>query len=113
MAKLENQSGYYVLPSDANSRIALEEARFDEVLGATIPDPKARTAYPIVTFTWVICRKHYANPLVGEHLKDVFNSCLSDEQGKGQTLSKDLGYVALPAEALAKARKAIQLIQAD
>jgi phosphate transport system substrate-binding protein len=105
MAKLENHAGYFVEPTNENCRVALEEAKFNDVFGATIPDPKGKTAYPIVTFTWVIVRKHYADKRLGDNLREVFSYCLEDEEGKGQALSKDLGYVAMPKETLEKARK--------
>jgi phosphate transport system substrate-binding protein len=140
MAKLENHAGHFVLPTNENCRVALEEAKFDDVFGATIPDPKGKTAlkkiiesspalaavpgtasffidrvqpYPIVTFTWVIVRKHYADKRLGDNLRAVLSYCLEDEPGKGQALSKDLGYVALPKETLERARKEVQKINAE
>ena len=113
MAKLENHAGEFVEPSDENCVVALEEAKFNDVLGATIPDPKAKSAYPIVTFTWVIARKHYDNQRLGEHLRSVLGSCLENDDGKGQSLSKKLGYVKLPSETLDRARKAIEQINGN
>jgi phosphate transport system substrate-binding protein len=113
MAKLVNQAGNPVEPSNENSRVALEEAKFNDVFGATIPNPKGKSAYPIITFTWVIVRKHYDDKALGDRLKAVLSYCLEDEEGRGQSLSKDLGYVALPKETLERARKAIQEINAD
>jgi phosphate transport system substrate-binding protein len=106
-AKLENHAGEFVEPHSDNCRVALEEAKFNDVFGATIPDPKSKSAYPIVTFTWMIVRKKYANQLVNEELQAVLDYCLTDEAGKGQALSNDLGYVKLPATALKRARAAI------
>jgi phosphate transport system substrate-binding protein len=113
MAKLENHAGHYVLPKDENCRVALEEAKFNDVFGATIPDPKAKSAYPIVTFTWVIARKRYRSQRLADNLRDVFSYCLLDEEGKGQALSGDLGYVKMPKKTLERARQAIQQIQAE
>jgi phosphate transport system substrate-binding protein len=113
MAKLENHAGYFVLPTSENCRVALEEAKFNEVLGATIPDPKGKTAYPIVTFTWVIVRKHYADKRLGDTLRAVLSYCLEDEDGKGQALSETLGYVALPKKTLERAREEVQKINAE
>ena len=39
MAALENKGGNFVLPSAANAVEALEEAKFNKVLAATVPDP--------------------------------------------------------------------------
>ena len=113
MAKLENHAGYYVEPTGDNCRVALEEAKFNDVFGATIPDPKGQTAYPIVTFTWVIVRKHYDNKRLGDDLKAVLRSCLEDADGKAQALSAELGYVPLPKETLQRARREIEKINAE
>ncbi len=113
MAKLVNHAGHPVAPTNDNCRVALEEAQFNDVFGATIPDPKGEQAYPIITFTWVIVRKHYDDQRLGEQLKAVLGYFLEDEDGRGQALSKDLGYVALPKETLERARKAIRQINAD
>jgi phosphate transport system substrate-binding protein len=112
MARLENHAGTFVEPANENCRIALEEAKFNSVFGATVSDPRGKVAYPIVTFTWVIVRKHYADQRLGADLRAVLNSCLEDQPNKGQALSKGLGYVKLPAETLTRARKAIQQINA-
>jgi phosphate transport system substrate-binding protein len=112
MAKLENHSGAFVKPTSDNCRIALEEAKFNNVFGATVPDPRDKSAYPIVTFTWVIVRKRYTDQPLGENLRAVLNSCLEDDENKGQALSNELGYVKLPMETLRRARRAIQEINA-
>ena len=112
MARLENHAGAFVEPTSENCLSALEEAKFNDVFGATVPDPRGKSAYPIVTFTWVIVRKHYADQRLGADLRAVLSSCLEDQPNKGQALSKDLGYVKLPAKTLAQARQAIQQINA-
>jgi phosphate transport system substrate-binding protein len=111
MAALENHAGNFVQPTPASCREALEEAHFDAVLAAAVPDPAGKTAYPIVTFTWVVCRKNYKAAKMAEELKSVLNYCLeSKAAGRGQELSEQLGYVPLPEEALAKARKRVSEI---
>jgi phosphate transport system substrate-binding protein len=109
-AKLENRAGSFVGPTSENCRIALEEAKFNTVFGATIPDPHAASAYPIITFTWVIVRKRYGDERLGNELRSVLASCLADEENRGQSLSKDLGYVKLPLETLTRARRTVQSI---
>jgi len=113
MAKLENRAGYFVEPTAAACRVSLEEAKFNDVLAAEVPDPTGQTAYPIVSFTWVICRKHYANQRLGNDLKEVLRYCLQDNAGTGQALSDKLGYIPLPKDALDRARQAIAQINAD
>ena len=113
MAKLENHAGNFVEANDENCVAALEEAKFNDVFGATIPDPKGASAYPIVTFTWVIFRKRYSDQRLGDRLRDVLESCLDDNTGRGQSLSTDLGYAKLPKETLERARKSILQINSE
>ncbi len=111
-AILQNQHGNFVEPKNENARAALEEAKFNKAFGATIADPKSADAYPIVTFTWIVCRKKYDNPKIGAALKSVLEYCLeSGTEGRGQGLSKSLGYVHLPDDTLKQARKVIDEIQ--
>ena len=63
-----------------------------EDLVAWIPDPIGPESYPIVSFTWMLCRKVYDDPKVGETLKKVLRYGATE----GQKYSKDLGYVPLP-----------------
>ena len=113
MAALENNAGNFVRPTASASREALQEAKFNNVLGAEVPDPNGADAYPIVSLTWIICRKQYDDPRVAAQIKEVLEFCLSTETGKGQALSVELGYIPLPEEALTRARKAITEIKAD
>ena len=113
MAKLENHAGEFVELTDENCEVALEEAKFNDVFGATIPDPKGKSAYPIVGFTWVIVRKQYVSQRLGDELRAVLSFCLEDDDGKGQALSQNLGYVKLPKTTLERARQAIRQINAE
>jgi phosphate transport system substrate-binding protein len=114
IAVLRNKRGNWVEPSAEASRAALAEAKLDKVLGGSVPDPKGDNAYPIVTFTWVVCRKHYDDPQLGEKLKAVLQYCLeSGKPQRGQEISPKLGYIPMPADTLAEARKAVASINAD
>jgi phosphate transport system substrate-binding protein len=118
IAALQNHAGSFVSPTVASCREALEDAEkyhlFDKVLGATVPDPKGKSAYPIVSFTWVVCRKNYPDAMLAEKLKAVLSYCLeSKNAGRGQELSEQLGYVPLPEETLITARKMVAQIGAQ
>ncbi len=113
MAKIENHSGNYVEPTNDNCGVALEEARFNDVFGATIADPRSEYAYPIVTFTWVIVRKHYRSQRLADDLRAVLGYCLQVEPETGQALSDKLGYVKLPKTTLERARKAVGQISGE
>ncbi len=113
VARLQNKSGAYVLPAGENARVALDEAVFNDVFGTTVPDPEVADAYPIVTFTWAVTRTRYADRRVGDALRAVLGYCLDDAPGRGQGLSRTLGYVKLPEPTLDKARRAVRAINAD
>jgi phosphate transport system substrate-binding protein len=114
MAALENKSGKFVLPTAAACRGALAQATLNDVLGVDhMPDPKEPGDYPIVTFTWIICRNKYAEPRVAEKLREVLSYCLEDKPGRGQALSDELGYVPLPEFILDAARKKVTQIAAE
>jgi phosphate transport system substrate-binding protein len=113
MAKIQNHAGNFVEPTDETCSAALKEANFSDASGATIPDPKGKLAYPIVTITWVIARAKYSRQHVGEELRTVLSSCLAESADQGQSLCERLGYVKLPADALQRARQAVQQINVE
>jgi phosphate transport system substrate-binding protein len=92
MAAIENKAGQFVLPHAANAQKALGEVKVPDNLRMWVPDPAGQEAYPIVTYTWLLCRKHYDEPEKAAALKKVFRFCLTD----GQKYSQELGYVPLP-----------------
>ena len=40
-------------------------------LRAWIPDPAGADAYPIVTYTWLLCYKKYQDPKVAQTIKAI------------------------------------------
>ena len=61
-------------------------------------------AYPIVTYTWLICYKQYADKDKLQAMQDLVKFGLTDGQKDAETL----GYIPLPAEVVTKATSAIQ-----
>jgi phosphate transport system substrate-binding protein len=113
IAAVENKQGKFVMPTAEASLLGLADAKFDKVLGASVPDPAGPVAYPIVTYTWIVCRRHYDDPRIAASLKAVFEYCLeSNAPGRGQELSSELGYVAMPTLALEKSRERLKEIEA-
>jgi phosphate transport system substrate-binding protein len=106
MAILENKSGNFVAPSTPTVQAALATAKFPENLIAWVPDPDAKDAYPIATYTWLICYKHYKDKLKFQLLQSLLNYCATD----GQKESEALGYIPLPPEVADKDKAAIQNI---
>jgi phosphate transport system substrate-binding protein len=103
MAKVENKAGKYVAPTIEGSRAALSSVQLPEDLIAWVSDPAGAESYPIVTYTWLLCYKKYADPGKAKALKDVITYGLTE----GQKTSPDLGYIPLPDAVVAKAKAAL------
>jgi phosphate transport system substrate-binding protein len=110
MAVLENASGNFIEPNLKNSQAALNEAKAEskspDDLRLWSTDPRGKTAYPIVTYTWICCFKKYDNPKVAEALTTVLRFCLNE----GQKFSAELGYIPLPPTVRERCLKAIDEI---
>jgi phosphate transport system substrate-binding protein len=107
MVTLENKSGAFVAPTTASGQAALASAELPDNMIAWVSDPTAKDAYPIVTFTWVLCYKQYTDKAKLQALKDVLLYGLTD----GQKDAEALGYIPLPAPVVEKGKAAIQSIQ--
>lgn len=107
MAALENQAGNFVPPSfDAASK-TLESVKLPEDLVAFISDPEGTESYPIVTYTWLLAYKEYADPEKAQALKDVIKWSLTE----GQLVSKELGYIPLPENVVSKVEASVDTIK--
>ena len=106
MAMLENRSGKYVEPSTTSGQAALASATLPDDLIAWASDPDAPDAYPIVTYTWLICYKKYPDKNKLQAVQDLVKYGLTD----GQKDAEPLGYIPLPQNVVAKATAAIQNI---
>jgi len=103
MAALENKSGEFIKPDLESGQKALAGVELPANMRAWITDPAEKEAYPIVTYTWLLCYKKYQDPQTAETLKSVIRYGLS----QGQTFSADLGYIPLPAKTIAEVTKAL------
>jgi phosphate transport system substrate-binding protein len=89
-----------------------DRGRPGRVASATLPDdmivwasdPEVADAYPIVTYTWLICYKKYSDPNKLQAMQDLVKFGLTEGQKDAETL----GYIPLPAEVVTKATSAIQ-----
>jgi len=102
-AVLENKSGNYVAANTDSAKAALASAQLPPDLIAWVPDPDAKDAYPIVTYTWMILYKKYDNKDKLDAIKGLVTYGLTD----GQKLSESLGYVPLPESVVSKAQAAV------
>src|SRR5262249_19270642 len=93
---MQNRAGRFVEPYAASGQAAL--ARNATKMPANrrlfLPDPEGVDSYPMVTFSWLLLQDRYADPQKVSALKKFITWGLTD----GQSLSRDLGYIPLPAE---------------
>ena len=103
MAVLENKSGSFIEPSLEAGQVALASVKLPPNLRAWLPDPPAATAYPIVTYTWMLLHTKYGDPKMAATLKDIVLYGLD----KGQSFSTQLGYIPLPASVISDDKNAL------
>jgi phosphate transport system substrate-binding protein len=103
MAELENASGRFVAPNLASGVAALDGTPLPQDMRVWITDPQGAEAYPIITYTWLLLYREYADKEVAAALKAVVEYCLSD----GQTVADRLGYVPLPTSVVKAVREAL------
>jgi len=106
MAILENKAGKYVEAGTATGQAALASGALPDDLIAWASDPEGADAYPIVTYTWLICYKKYPDKAKLQAMQDLVKYGLTD----GQKEAEPLGYIPLPQNVVAKATAAIQNI---
>jgi phosphate transport system substrate-binding protein len=106
IARLENKAGRYVRPSAQSGLAALEKVALPANLCPLIPDPADPDAYPIVTYTWLLCHKNYHDERKAKEVRALLAYCLTD----GQELAAELGYIPLPKAVAQKVLKAAEAI---
>ena len=74
-----------------------------------VSDPEGNDAYPIVTFTWIMTYRKYADPKKAAALRDVLAYCLTD----GQKQSEAMGYIPLPGAVVETVKAALGNIGAE
>lgn len=105
-AALQNKAGTFTRPTAEAGQAALAGAALPDNLRLFVPDPAGEYAYPIVTYTWLLCRGRYPDRRTADTVKRVVRFGLTD----GQRLAKDLGYIPLPPAAAAKVLAALDTI---
>ncbi|MGE3806738.1 MAG: phosphate ABC transporter substrate-binding protein PstS [Gemmataceae bacterium] len=108
VATLENKAGRYVIASLETAQAALSGLKLPADLRLWITDPQGENAYPIVTYTWILCWKDYGDKKEkAEALKKVLRYCLTD----GQKFSAELGYIPLPSDVAVEVLQAVESIK--
>jgi phosphate transport system substrate-binding protein len=105
-AALENKAGKYMTASTASGQAALASAELPANLIVWASDPSAADAYPIVTYTWLICYRKYPDAKKVAAMQELLKYGLTD----GQKEAESLGYIPLPANVSSKALTAVQTI---
>ncbi len=105
MAWLENKAGRFVQPDAQSGQQALlnGSAAAPDSLRMFMPDPEGETAYPIVTYSWLLLYDQYPDTAKLAALKDFVSWAL----GEGQRYSAELGYIPLPQPVAAQALKRV------
>ncbi|MCA0902080.1 phosphate ABC transporter substrate-binding protein PstS [Microbulbifer agarilyticus] len=116
VARLENKVGNFVSPGPAAGGAALAGAQFPAEtlpdstvpnLIAWVPDPTGNSAYPIVSFTWLLVYVDQDNDKAAA-MRRLVDYMLSDE---AQAEANALGYIPLPQNVREKVREAAQYIK--
>jgi len=107
MASLQNKSGKFMQPSLESGQAALANVVMPPDLRAWLPDPDGADAYPIVSYTWLLCYKKYDEPQKAETLKQLVKYCLTE----GQKSSDKMGYVPLPENVVSLVEQALENIE--
>jgi len=109
MASLQNRAGRYVAPASPAGQAALASnvKSMPPNLRLFLPDPEGVDAYPIVTFSWLLLQDRYPDAQRTAVLKKFVAWCLTDGQG----LSRELGYIPLPAEVASISLAAVDRVE--
>jgi phosphate transport system substrate-binding protein len=109
MAVLENKNEKYVAATTASGQAALASTTLPDDMIVWASDPDVPEAYPIVTYTWLICYKNYPDKNKLQAMQDLLRFGLTEGQKDAETL----GYIPLPAGVVAKATEALQHLGAQ
>jgi phosphate transport system substrate-binding protein len=109
VATLENKAGTFVAANTASGRAALASATLPDDMIVWASDPDVPDAYPIVTYTWLIAYKKYADKNKAHAVRELVKFGLTE----GQKDAEALGYIPLPDAVVAKAAAAIPNLSAQ
>jgi phosphate transport system substrate-binding protein len=107
MVWLENKAGKFIEPTLESGQAALASVEMPADLRAWLPDPAGDSAYPIVTYTWMLFYKKYSDAKMAEAARDVVKYCLTE----GQKVSGEMGYIPLPGKVVERVASALNNIQ--
>jgi phosphate transport system substrate-binding protein len=108
MATLENRNGDFVSPSARSGQQGLAAGSQDigDDLRIYVPDPPGENSYPIVTYTWLLAYRNYADPEIARAVKDAVAWGLDN----GQSIAEEMGYIPLPDDVRERAKLLVDSI---
>jgi phosphate transport system substrate-binding protein len=109
IAELQNKAGAFVAPGDRSGAVGLGEAiaARDSGFQPIVADPATPDAYPIVTFSWLILYRTYADEPKRQALREFVGWGLTAGQGLGGAL----GFIALPESVVARGQAVLASIR--
>jgi phosphate transport system substrate-binding protein len=98
VGQVQNRTGTFVTPSlesvTAAARGAMGAMGPNTDFRVSITDPGGPDAYPVASFTWLLVRKEYPDPVKARELARFVWWSVTE----AQTYAADLGYAPLPRE---------------
>ena len=110
MAVLENKAGKYVAATTASGQAALASATLPDDMIVWASDPEVPDAYPIVTYTWLICYKKYPDKNKLQAMQDL-RQVRADRRAEGRR--ERSATFRCPPAVVAKATAAVQNLGAQ
>ncbi len=107
MAWLENKAGSFIQPHGGSGLATLLNTNMPDNLRVFFPDPDGQDSYPIVTYSWLLLYKQYADQHKAAAVKQYVKWCLTE----GQAFNESLGYVRLAPHVIARAIDAVETIR--
>jgi phosphate transport system substrate-binding protein len=102
-AALPNQDGNYVAPSTSSIAAAGSKASNLSATNFSIIYESGANTYPLANFSWTLLDRKQSDATTEADLAQLFNYVIAT----GQSAATSLGYVPLPADALALAKNTL------
>jgi phosphate transport system substrate-binding protein len=107
MASLQNKAGNFIAPTLQSGASTLASVKLPGSFRAFITDPEGANDYPIASFSWLLIRKKYADPVRASAVKAFVNYGLTTGQG----VAPELGYISLPDSVVKTVQAALESVK--
>jgi phosphate transport system substrate-binding protein len=109
-AAIENRKGRFVAPSEASGSAALASSDSTDIkaLANSLVDPSSEASYPIVSYSFILLRRHYVPAQAG-----IVKAFVSLALGEGQGLAVENGYLPLPTHVASFARNILASVNLE